>query len=406
MSEQPAENPKRPAGKLDSVLADIGGKLSSAETRPQLVSGCIKGVRVLLRWTVFAYCLVALLQALLMRFVGEKNIFFAFSLYLPPAIWAIPAGALAPLCLVFLEWRGLAVCCATLLLGAYATFDFKPRLAPRPTTLPEKRDQSTLVVLTNNRGQHANHSMKPFKNEVRPDVMVFQEAGSVSARYLADPDYAEFKHGRDTGEFACVSKFPVLSMDPVEVETKALARTSSTQPPKTEKTIVAARVVIDFNGRQIVIYNVHLPSPRDTLRYYFRGAFIYGLIGIPGTPFAAKREANQEGWDIRTEMLTQLLARAAKETDPVILAGDFNMPSPGRNHGLVTASFNDAHEKAGAGFGFTFPGMTHNPLSLGGPWMRIDYVFSSTKSWTTRTSIAELDRPSQHRATAAELVLR
>lgn len=406
MSEQPAENPKRPVGKLDRLLSDIGSKLSSPETRPQLVSGCIKGIRLLIRWTVLGYCAVLMLQFMLMHFVGERNIFFAFCLYLPPAIWAVPAGALAPLCFVFLEWRGLAVCCATLLLGAYAAFDFKPRLSPVPVTPPEKRSQSTLVVLTNNRGQHANHSMKPFKNEVRPDVMVFQEAGSVSARYLADPDYAEFKHGRDTGEFACVSRFPVLSMDPVEVETKSLTRTSATAPPRLDKTIVAARVVIDFNGRQIVIYNVHLPSPRDTLRYYFRGAFIYGLIGIPGTPFSAKREANQEGWDIRSEMLKQLLERASKETNPVILAGDFNMPSPGWNHSLVTASYDDAHEKAGAGFGFTFPGLTHNPLSLGGPWMRIDYVFSAAKTWTPRTSIAEPDRPSQHRATAAELVLR
>lgn len=405
MSEPEASQSTTPSGAINRTLEDIGKKLSSAETRPQLVGGCIRALRLLLRWSVIVYCAVLLLFALLLRFVGEKNIFFAFCLYLPPAGWALPAAILGPLCVLFLEWRGLVIGAVTLFATAWLSFDFSPRLQAKPITPPEKRGKSQLVVLTNNRGQNGNHSMKPFKNAVLPDVMVFQEAGGVSARYLADPAYSEFRHGRDIGEFACVSRYPVLSMDHVFAETKAIARIGATSPQPTQRTAVAARITIDFNGRTVVIYNVHLPSPRDTLRYYFRGAFIYGLIGIPGTPFAEKRRANQEGWDLRTEMLRQLLDRASKDTDPIILAGDFNMPCPGWNHSLVTSTFEDAHAEAGAGFGFTFPGVTHNPLSLGGPWMRIDYVFSAAKSWKTFTSVVEPDRPSQHRAMAAELVL-
>lgn len=392
--------------RIHDGLHTFGARLQTKEGRVAILKSLLRLARRLVRWGTLAYLAVLLLVCALMSFVGERNIFFAFCLYLPPLAWFLPAFALLPLCLLVLEWRGLLAGALGITVALVGFLGFKPALTVPVIPPPDHRPPNSLVVLTNNRGQHDNKSMKPFKNQVMPDIMVFQEAAGVSARYLADPAYSEFKFGRDYSEFAIVSRHPVLSMEPVLATVQAPATTGGHEPPKTLQQVIATRCVIDFAGRQVILYNVHLPSPRETLRSFFRGSFLYGLIGLPGTAWGQKRALNQQGWDMRTEMVRQLVARASTEKDPVVLAGDFNMPAPGWNHRLVAGAFQDAHHKAGAGFGFTFPGVTRNPLSLGGPWMRIDYVFAGKGSWDVMAAVAEPDRASQHRATAALLVLK
>jgi endonuclease/exonuclease/phosphatase family metal-dependent hydrolase len=248
--------------------------------------------------------------------------------------------------------------------------------------------------------------MQPFKNAICPDVMAFQEQPGLAARYLADPNYAEFKHGQSVGEFTLVSKYPILSNELIVISTRMTPRhlvATHLIPDNRELFTVAARYVVDVGGQHTVIYNVHLPTPRETLLSYRRGGFLYGLIGIPGTSLGKKREAYQEGWDQRIDLVEQLLERAKSEIEPTLMVGDFNMPSTGYCHHLVSAIFQDAHAAAGSGFGFTFPGTTGNPLALGGPWLRIDYVFADKSHWSINSSLAESDRASQHRATAAEL---
>lgn len=381
----------------------FGRNLQSREGRSRIVGGCLRLLRRALRWTTLSYLVLLVLHCLLMRLVGERNIFFAFSIYLPPLAWFLPAFVLLPCCLLAWEWRGLAAMAAVAPLTLYFFFGWRPGFG---YSLGTAGGEQAITVLTNNRGQHSSQSMKPFKNEAQPDVIVFQEAGSVSGRYLADPAYAEFKHGSDAGEFAIVSKFPILSTELVQFAVKALPRPGAAQQPSEEKHIVAARHVLDFHGRQIALYNVHLPSPRDTIRHYFRGVFLYGLIGIPGTPLGEKRKANQQGWDQRIELLRLLLERAKGETMPVLMAGDFNMPSTGWCHRLASESFAESHQQRGRGFGFTFPGITHNPLSLGGAWMRIDHLFCDRKNWECIGAATEKDRTSQHRAAAGRFRLR
>jgi endonuclease/exonuclease/phosphatase family metal-dependent hydrolase len=249
-------------------------------------------------------------------------------------------------------------------------------------------------VLTNNRGQHGSQSMKPFKEATKPDVMAFQEGEAHAARYLADPAYAEFKHGQDLGEFALVSRYPIVSVDGVKVTAK------------TGPLLIAARYVLDFEGQQITIYNTHLPSPRDAIRYHMRGAFLYGLIGIPGTPLNKKRLVIQSEWDERISWVTQLVEIVKKETLPTLMVGDFNMPSLGWCRSQVTEFFGDAHAMVGSGAGFTFPGETHNPLAMGQPWMRIDYLFFDRAHWQCVQSVTETGRASQHVAVTATFELK
>ncbi len=394
--------------RLHEVLHTFGARLQTREGRVKIVGGCVGLSRKLLRWTMLFYLLALLVQCLLMRFVGERNVFFAFCIYLPPLVWFLPALALLPLCMLVLEWRGLLV--GTVGVVALLLFFFGLEIRGQSDLLaldPAARERQ-LVVLTNNRGQNLNQSMRGFKDAVKPDVMVFQESGGYSARYLADPGYAEFKHGRDVGEFSLVSKHPIISMEPVVVVVDAVPRmpgVSTTTVAVKESHVVAARCVINFQGQHVVIYNVHMPSPRDALRYHMRGPFLYGLLGVPGTLLGDKRAAIQRGWNQRIEMVRELIKRAEAESEPTLLAGDFNMPSAGYCKSLVNGTWGDGHDVRGSGFGFTFPGTSRNPLWLGGPGIRIDYVFFDPEKWRCIGAITEPDRESQHRAFVASLTL-
>lgn len=95
----------------------------------------------------------------------------------------------------------------------------------------------------------------------------------------------------------------------------------------------------------------------------------------------------------------QLLA----ESDPVLLAGDFNTPPMGPIHSQLTKGLQDSHIAAGSGFGFTFPGDTHNPLSLFQPWLRLDRIHFS-KHWQA-LHCSTFDMPAQHLPVIAELQL-
>jgi endonuclease/exonuclease/phosphatase family metal-dependent hydrolase len=216
-----------------------------------------------------------------------------------------------------------------------------------------------------------------------------QEAAGRADGYLRAPDYSEFGHGLSIGEFTLLSRFPI----------KESSLLPASEPSRNAP---AARFVVDWNGRQISVYAVHLMTPRGVLASYMRGAFIWGIIGIPGTPWAAKRRHYQSFWDLQFADVETILRTVKSDTNPCLAAGDFNAPSPGQIHSMMTNQFADAHTAAGHGFGFTVPGRTHNPLSLGGPWMRIDYAFYD-RQWKAVECVTEKDRASQHRAVMAKL---
>lgn len=346
-----------------------------------------------IRWTVsvctVAYALGLGALAWLLPEVGERNLTLAFFLFAPRVLFLLPA---APLALASLMcWRPFSLLA---LLAASGWFFFSGmgwRTGDEPKVVASVPGR-TLTVLTFNRGQHGNTSLRPFKRLVSPDIIVFQEAGNRAARYEEADGYEEFQHCVDAGPFTLLSRYPVLSHAPLPKELDG-----SPLPP-------AARFEIDFEGVATAVYAVHPPSPRGVLLYYRGGAFLYGLIGLPGTRFEARRLENQRYWDERIAQAKTLLRVIGSDPLPTIVAGDFNAPSGGYIHRLVTEALEDAHLAAGAGFGYSFPGTTRNPLSLGGPWMRIDYLFCDD-AWTTEWCLTEKERPSQHRAVAAQFRL-
>ena len=105
---------------------------------------------------------------------------------------------------------------------------------------------------------------------------------------------------------------------------------------------VAVRCPVRLPGGDVMVYSVHLPR--------------------------ALREADRQ-----TKALTTLLADAARQAGPVILAGDFNAtPLTGtmRRAGELLVN---AFDVVGSGPGFTFPTAARRMGRLG-PFLRIDHV--------------------------------
>ena len=172
--------------------------------------------------------------------------------------------------------------------------------------------------------------------------------------------------------------------------------------------------VLDRGGRGEWLLNYRggsflLPDDPEIARLYLpvgnpETTFLYGVIGWPGTPWEDNRLELQKFWDGQMADAQAVLDAVRADPLPALVAGDFNAPHMGHIHDLITRELGDAHAEAGAGFGFSFPGTTRNPLSAGGPWMRIDYVFHS-RHWQALNCTTEASRPSQHRAVAATLRL-
>jgi endonuclease/exonuclease/phosphatase (EEP) superfamily protein YafD len=341
-------------------------------------------VALMLLWTV-----ALALLALGFRYLGESNLCTAFLLFLPPVVWLLPGVVIWPVTLL-LRWRAALVLGAAALLIVGLSSGWRPGTAPIPVS-KDQRDSDVLVILTNNRGQGGGHSLRPFKNHIQPDLMAFQESSARASTYLSDPGYGEFQHGESVGEFTLLSRFPVIP-----------GRLLSWSRGKTTGGFTyAARFEVDWNGRQIAVYVVHLRSPREALLALRWGAF---LRGIPLPVKSWQERANQEKafWLDQMAMAEDLEGHISSDPLPCIIAGDFNAPHLGAIHRRLTRQLQDAHAEAGFGWGFTFPGETRNPLAFGGPWLRIDHVLVDWH-WSPEVCWTEESRKSQHRAVAASL---
>ena len=366
---------------LEKILASaLGSAASTAEGKAlaERVAGkAVTGLRWLTRLSALGYLgfIVALWQ--LFGRVGEQNLLLAFGLYLPPSGWALPMGLLLPMALVF-DWKSLG---ALMVAAAIVANGLMGVQWHSPKTVPA--GSPVLTVLTFNRGE-SKGSLQPFKNAMKPDVVLLQDAYERADRYVGSAGYEEFKYGDNIGQFTILSRFPVTSKELIADGSLA----------------VAARFTLGWNGQSVVLYDVHLPTPREPLHSLYRGAFMWGLPG----PWGDKRQAYQTWWNSQISHAKAVIQRAEAETLPCLLAGDTNAPVPGYIHRLFTRQFVDSHEAAGKGCGMSFPGVTHNPLSLGGPWMRIDKILCNAH-WSPLWNQAEPNRPSQHRAVAAAFVM-
>jgi endonuclease/exonuclease/phosphatase family metal-dependent hydrolase len=336
---------------------------------PRLVTFLILG---------YAICVFTLFLA--MEFLGERCWPIAILLYLPQQLFLLPLIVLVPAALL-----------AEVSLGAYATlagiliiflWHVPFYIGMGGSSGPSGPVQ--IKIMTNNYGQNHRLPLEPFINAQDPDFVALEDAfGQAPAFHRAYPDRVV----RQVGQFVLISKAPIEAA-------------ASLDWPLWRGNPIAAVFEVPWQGQDLDIYAVHLPTPRGDFAKLTGLGLIRELLGRN-----RRRSDNMsfaESMTARVQLARDLASVFAREHRPFVAAGDFNMPEDGLVHRIVSWGLVDCFEQAGRGFGFTFPGDTHNPLTFGGPWLRIDYVLGG-QGWHASRCQVEPGRRSQHRAVVATL---
>ena len=126
----------------------------------------------------------------------------------------------------------------------------------------------------------------------------------------------------------------------------------------------AVRTVVDVDGRAITVYGVHLSLPRREQPHFNIRTSINTL------DFILRYDETH-----RNRQIHNLLGYIQAETNPVILAGDFNTShtSPIINN-FSEIGLRDAFLTVGADWGMTYP---YLPPKY--PMIRIDYIWYSSQ---------------------------
>jgi len=363
---------------LDRFLDAVARALAE-RNNPQGLFARLQGwLRKGLWGATVAYAVGLVLWLAALEWYGERHWLLSFCLFIPPLTWLSPLIVLSPLCWLVrrrLCWTHLG--CALLLIVAYMDIEWSWWPTPKGPVV---------TVMTNNVGESGGTSFHQFAESESPDIIALQDAFGRGAAYTKS--YTNYFMAVQE-EFILLSKFPIKNSGLVE---KA----------KWERGPVAAWFELDRAGAPLVVYSVHMPSPRHELESMRGLGLLAALFGREGRYGSKIRKSAELSWAARVDLAQTVVDEIGKEKRPFLIAGDFNVPSHGHIYHMVSSRFTDSFEKRGRGFGFTFPGYTHNPLALFGPWMRLDYIFAGSGLRPVYCR-AEPDRRSQHRAVVARL---
>jgi endonuclease/exonuclease/phosphatase family metal-dependent hydrolase len=312
-----------------------------------------------------------------MELIGERCWPIAILLYLPQWLFLLPLIVLIPAALLAEVSLGTYALLAGVVIIFFWHVPFYPGMGGSSQPLKIK-------VMTNNYVQNHGLSILPFIAAEDPDFVALEDAtGQARMLQRAYPD----RTVKAEGQFVFMSKAPVTSAAPLEW-------------PRWRGGPVAAVFDVQWQGEDLAVYVVHLPTPRTDF------AKLTGLGLLKELAGRNRRRSDNmsfgEAMTARVQLGRDLAGVFAREQRPFIAMGDFNMPPAGYVHRVVSWGLLDCFEQAGRGFGFTFPCDTFNPLTMGAPWLRIDYVLAGP-GWHANDCRVEPGRRSQHRAVVATL---
>lgn len=334
-------------------------------------------LRICAAWLTWAYVVSLVLLLAWLEWRGEYFALTGALLFAPPQVLLLPLALLTPFCLVT---RPRLI----VIHAAAAAFVFLVFMSYRRTAEAPPREGEVRLI-THNVGQGNRTQFYSFIEAEKPDIIALQDARGRGGE-LAKKFPGQHVVGRS--EFYLVSRFPILKSEPVD-RAKWLGRP------------VAARFELLCHDRPLIIYNVHMPTPRQQLNRFLSGRAIADLFLDEDT--SRKPTTYTEWTRARLRLADDLAAIFASEPLPFLVCGDFNTPDHGAIYHTVTRHLTDAHLRAGRGWGFTFPGSTSNPLSLRRSWLRIDFAFAG-RGWEPIACSPEPGHRSQHRAVFARFI--
>ncbi len=191
-----------------------------------------------------------------------------------------------------------------------------------------------------------------------PDLVLVQEATWGSP--LVEALRASFPFVQTSTQFIIASRYPISSAtDPDRLSFSGRLRSPCFM-----------RYTIDTPLGSLAVYNVHPRSPRGVLHLRQFRATLHELR--TGEMFAGDPETDvTSNAALRTLQLATAADRAARETLPVIIAGDTNLPGLSAIAREHLSGFADGFHAASWGFGYTFP-ERH-------PFLRLDRILTNEK---------------------------
>jgi vancomycin resistance protein VanJ len=319
-----------------------------------------------------------------LRFGGEQWWVTGVALYLPRLLFGTPLPLIV-IALVVVRLRRLIwtqVVAAALLV--FALLGFVPPWPTFPT-----RDKPTVRLLSYNVNS-LNGGLNAVVEEIdnySPDIIVLEEAANTEAlRSALRPHYPTVE---TAGQFVLATRYALVSTtEPDRIDYEGKQRS-----PRFLK------YVLDTPLGRIVLYSVHPISPREAL-YGLRGEQGLKREILSGHLFSGANSAAVEANNgLRMLQVKAFSESAKRETDPVIVAGDTNLPGLSWVLRRYLSDFQDGFARAGWGLGYTFPTAPRRP------WMRIDRILASYELKFVRFEVGT-SLASDHRCVVADIQRR
>lgn len=217
-------------------------------------------------------------------------------------------------------------------------------------------DASRLMLLTFNlhNGNESGEQVVETIRQAQPDLVALQELTPQITRSLTDLfPYQSFTPRTDFTGQGILSRYPIIAAETWKTEA------------------FQGRYQLDLNGTIITLFNVHTAYPYVT-RLRFNGTK-------------------------RSQDVSDILNRAAGESGPLLIVGDFNMTDMAVDYGRITPLYSDAFRQVGRGMGFTFPAHTDVfGLRNVPPLARIDFIFHSAHFQTIEAYVGADAAGSDH----------
>jgi endonuclease/exonuclease/phosphatase (EEP) superfamily protein YafD len=351
----------------------------SIQQAPPMKSVLLKWSKRIVAVLAGAYPLTLLLIILLFRYKGETWWATAVGLYLPRIGFGLPLPFLLVAVLVLRMHKYVLA----LLLGAWLlVFPLMGMVVSWPST-PEK-DQPVLRVLSLNVDSAFFGADKIDAEVVRlsPDIVMFQEM-PMEAWRLTDILEPRYPYVISSNQFVMATRFPVREI----TNPDRIYHYGGQRSPR------FMRYLLDTPLGPVAVYNMHPISPRMVFTHLRgRGLTREILSGRIFSGWAAPEVL--ENNELRAQQVQMVGELAAKETYPVIIAGDTNCPGLSRTFGEYLSRFQDGFAKVGFGWGYTFISYRR--------WLRLDRILASRQLRFLRFEAA-CANASDHLCVTAEL---
>lgn len=300
-----------------------------------------------------AYPLALLVVVGLLRFVGERWWVTGVALYLPRAPFGAPLLLLVPALLVLRKRRLLWAQAASVLLLAFPLMGFVP---PWPKSTPPAPVLRVLSYNVNSGAGGLEQIAKAIASAA-PDIVIVQElsSGAEPLAALLRPVYANVQIST---QFLIATRFPIVS---------------TTEPPEIpfagkQRSPRFLQYVLDTPLGLITLYSVHPISPREVL-YALRGHGLSGEISS-GRIFSGENgPAIRANCALRALQVEAVQAMAERQSNPVVIVGDLNLPTLSPVLQRYFGGYRDAFRASSWGFGYTYPAKF--------PWLRLDRVLAT-----------------------------